>query len=85
MGIVSLLVALHSSAFVLREILSTKPSFEDESKCRHGGAFMVPEYGCGELPQAFCRVAAVQAPFFCHPLTEVLHYFQHQGLLKLSH
>eukprot|EP00891_Asterochloris_glomerata_P001811 jgi/Astpho2/1811/Aster-x0075 len=23
------------------------------------GAFLAPLYGCGELPQAFCRVAAV--------------------------
>ena len=34
----------------------------DEDACRYGtgtGAFLLPVYGGGELPQAFCRVAAV--------------------------
>ena len=26
---------------------------------RHGSAFMAADYGAGELPQAFCRAAAV--------------------------
>lgn len=35
--------------------------------CRYGpgtGAFLVPLYGCGELPQAFCRVAAVAGALY---------------------
>ena len=34
----------------------------DDDACRYGtstGAFLLPVYGGGELPQAFCRVAAV--------------------------
>lgn len=38
------------------------------------GAFLVPLYGGGELPQAFCRVAAVAGALYVlrQPVTSVL-------------
>lgn len=37
-------------------------------------AFLVPLYGCGELPQAFCRVAAVAGAVYVlrQPISNVL-------------
>lgn len=45
--------------------------------CRYGagtGALLVPLYGAGELPQAFCRVAAVAGALYVlrRPLAAVL-------------
>lgn len=32
--------------------------------CRYGGPYMIPDYGSSELPQAFCRVAAVHGAIY---------------------
>ena len=45
--------------------------------CRYGagtGALLAPLYGAGELPQAFCRVAAVAGALYVlrRPLAAVL-------------
>lgn len=37
---------------------------------RYGGAFMAADYGTGELPQAFCRVAAVAGTVPASPIVE---------------